>query len=81
MICSKDCFGKLTQFSQGNNVRDAALSDRHGFLREIHVFLQLSRVRLFGDKEPISTLKLPYGHKYFFQKISQFSQGNRVPRW
>jgi hypothetical protein len=32
MICRKYSFEKLTQFSQGNNVLDAAASHIHGFL-------------------------------------------------
>jgi hypothetical protein len=50
MIDSKYSFEDLTQFSQGNNVIDAAASNIDGFFAEIHVFLQLRLIGLFGIK-------------------------------
>jgi hypothetical protein len=46
-ICGKYSFPKLTQFSQGNNVLEAAASSIDGLLAEIHEFLQLSSIGLF----------------------------------
>jgi hypothetical protein len=40
--CKMYFFQKLTQFSKGNNVLDAAACSMDVFLREIHVFLQLN---------------------------------------
>jgi hypothetical protein len=38
------------QFSQGNNVLDAPVSNTDVFLGEIHIFLHFSRRGLFGAK-------------------------------
>jgi hypothetical protein len=42
LIGRKDSFQKLTQFSHGNNVLEAAASNIDGFFEEIHVGFQLS---------------------------------------
>jgi hypothetical protein len=42
MIGSKYSFQKLTHFSQGSNLVDAAASKTDVFFGEIYVFLQLS---------------------------------------
>jgi hypothetical protein len=41
-MCEEGSFQKLTQFSHGNNVLDAAASNIDGFLGEKQVFLQFS---------------------------------------
>jgi hypothetical protein len=46
----KYSFEKLTQFSQGNKVLDALSFNTDGFLREIHVFHQLSCTGLLATK-------------------------------
>jgi hypothetical protein len=50
------------------------------FFWEMHVFLQLTWIGLFGKKERISTLKNLSCRKCSFHKLTQFSQGiNVVP--
>jgi hypothetical protein len=48
------------------------------FFQEIHVFLQLTSIDLFGGKEAKNTLKHWNCRKYSFQTLTQFSQGNNV---
>jgi hypothetical protein len=48
------------------------------FYQDIHVFLQLRLIGLFGAKEPKYTLKHLRFRKYFFQKLTQFAQGHTV---
>jgi hypothetical protein len=43
-------FQKLIQFSQGNNVLAAPDLTLMVFFGEIHMFLQLNRIGLFGTK-------------------------------
>jgi hypothetical protein len=47
---------------------------------EIHVFLQVSWIGLFGAKRAYLQLEtfLSSCRKYFFQKLSQFTQGKNV---
>jgi hypothetical protein len=44
-------FQKLTQFSQGGNLQDAANLIHMGFFPEIYVFHELSYIGLFGTKK------------------------------
>jgi hypothetical protein len=44
----KNYVQNLTEFSQANNVLDAPVSNTDGFFREIHVFLQISWIKLFA---------------------------------
>jgi hypothetical protein len=46
------------------------------FFGDIHVFLHLSWIVLFEQREHISTLKQLSCRKYLFQKLSKFSKGN-----
>jgi hypothetical protein len=69
---------KLTQFSQINNVLTLMLLTQLVFYWEIHVFLLLSWIGLFGANWVMSTLKHINCRKYSFQNINQFSQGNNV---
>jgi hypothetical protein len=48
--CRKCYIQKPMQFSQGNNVLDAPVSNTDVFLGEIHIFLHFSRRGLFGAK-------------------------------
>jgi hypothetical protein len=48
LSCRKYYLQRLTQFTQGHNVLDAAASNTDGVLEEIHVFLQLSCIALYG---------------------------------
>jgi hypothetical protein len=50
MIFWKYSLQELTQLSLGNNVTDALLVKRMEFFPEILVFLQLTRIGLFGTK-------------------------------
>jgi hypothetical protein len=43
---------KLTQFPQGNNVLDSHDSYNDGLCGEIHVYLQVGSIGLFGDNRP-----------------------------
>jgi hypothetical protein len=47
-------------------------------LGELHVFLQLCRIGLFGKNENFSSLKCLTFRKYSFQKLPQLSQGVNV---
>jgi hypothetical protein len=79
MICRKRSFQKLTQFLHGNNVLGAAACNIDGFLFwEIHLFLQLSWIGLFGTKWAFSTLKTLTCRKHSFLKRTQLSQRNNV---
>jgi hypothetical protein len=48
------------------------------FFGEIHVFLQLTKIFLFGTRKPIPSLKNLSCRRYSFQKLTEFSQGNNV---
>jgi hypothetical protein len=50
MICRKSSFQKLTQFSQGINMQDAAALNINTFFGEIHELLPLSSIVLIGRK-------------------------------
>jgi hypothetical protein len=50
---------KLTEFSQGNNELDASCSNIDGLFGEIHVFLQLHRICLFGGNRHYLHLETP----------------------
>jgi hypothetical protein len=59
-------------------VLDAPASNTMIFFQEIHVFLQLSSICLFGKKRAHIHLEKPTFRRYSFQKLTQFSQGNNV---
>jgi hypothetical protein len=62
----------------GSNMLHVAFLTQMVFFWEILVFLQLSWIALFEAKGANSTLKdLPFW-KNFFQKLTQFSQGNKL---
>jgi hypothetical protein len=48
------------------------------FFQEIHMFLQLSWIGLFGTKCVFLPLQILIGRQYSFQKLTQLSQGNKV---
>jgi hypothetical protein len=48
------------------------------FLGEIHVFLQLSRIGLFGAKRAYLHLETPKLEEVFLPKLTQFSLRNNV---
>jgi hypothetical protein len=64
--------------SQGNNVLDTPASNIDGFLYRDHVFLQLSEQAYLEQNETFSTFKTMIFSKYSFQKLTQFSQENKV---
>jgi hypothetical protein len=70
-------FQKLSQFSQGNIVLHDPASNTGAFLSR-DVFLQISKIGLFGTKKEFLTLENLDGKAGFFQKLTQFSQGNHV---
>jgi hypothetical protein len=78
LSCRKYSFQKLTQLSQGNSVLDAHASNLIIFFLEIHAFLQLSWICLFGAMETIFTMETINCKEYSFQNPTQFSQGNHV---
>jgi hypothetical protein len=48
------------------------------FFEEIHVVLQLRKIFLFTTRKPIYSLKNLASRRYSFQKVTEFSQGNKV---
>jgi hypothetical protein len=78
LICRKYSCQKLTQFSQGNHVIDAAASNLGGFLWINTCVSSTLLNNLFGAYKPISTLKTIISRKHSFQKLTQFSRGNNV---
>jgi hypothetical protein len=56
--------GNRTQFSKGNKVLDAPISDTHDFLQEFHLSLQLSWMGLLETKWAFHHL-----HKYDLQEL------------
>jgi hypothetical protein len=56
--------GNRTQFSKGNKVLDAPISDTHDFLQEFHLSLQLSWMGLLETKWAFHLL-----HKYDLQEL------------
>jgi hypothetical protein len=48
------------------------------FFEEIHVFLQLSLIGLFGTKRACLHLEKPELQVLFLSNLTQFSQGNNV---
>jgi hypothetical protein len=71
-------FGKLTQFTMGNNALDILTLTNVVFFREVHVFLHLSRICLSGIKRGYLHLVTPKCRMYSFQKLTHFSQRNNV---
>jgi hypothetical protein len=78
LIGSMNSFQKLNQFSQGKSTLDAEPYDVESYFGKIQVFLLLSYIDPFGIKTGSGTMKNICGMKYFFQKLSKFSQGNNV---
>jgi hypothetical protein len=54
-------------------------SNIDALISQIHVFLQLSLVGPFATNIHLSPLKTLMGMQYFFQKLTQLSQGNNEP--
>jgi hypothetical protein len=73
-----DSLQKLTQFSQGNNVLDAAHSNIHGFLFRDTCVSSPSKLAYLGQNEPFDTLKTIICRNYSFPKLTQFLQGNNA---
>jgi hypothetical protein len=73
--CRKYSFQKLNQFSQGNNVLDAPASTTNVLLRDI--FFNLTD-RSVCNKKAFFHLAISDLQEVFFQKLTQFSQGNNV---
>jgi hypothetical protein len=48
------------------------------FFEEIHVFLQLNWIHLFGKTESIFTLTIESCRENTFPKVTQLSQGNNM---
>jgi hypothetical protein len=69
---------KTNSITQGNNVVNAVTSNIQVVFGELHVFLQLNWMGLFGTKWASSTLKTMNHRKYYFPKLTQYSQGNNV---
>jgi hypothetical protein len=59
-------------------VLDAAGSDTDVLFGEIHVFLQLGSICVFGGNNPISTSKHLSKRQYSFPNIYRFLQGNMI---
>jgi hypothetical protein len=59
LTCKKYCFQRDSQFSQGNNVLDAAASNIDGFFGVTHVFLQLSWTAQYGTNTACIHLENP----------------------
>jgi hypothetical protein len=59
LTCKKYCFQRDSQFSQGNNVLDAAASNIDGFFGVTHVFLQLSWTAQYGTNTACIHLEKP----------------------
>jgi hypothetical protein len=68
---------KLSQFLKRNNVLDSLFLTQMVFFGEIHIFPQVSWIRLF-QTETISTLKNLTCRKTTFQKLTTFTEGNNV---
>jgi hypothetical protein len=71
-------FQEFTQFSQGNNVLDSTAANTLAFLLRHPSVSSTQLNRLFGRREPISTWKNPNCKTKFIQKLSPFSQGNKI---
>jgi hypothetical protein len=71
-------FQKFTQFLQGNNVQDAAASNREGFLLRDTCVSSTQLNRPCGIKWAFLHLETMIYRKYFFKKLTQFSLGNNV---
>jgi hypothetical protein len=74
LICTNISFQKITQLSPGSNVLEVPASNADGFLWEIHVFLHLSWIDLFGTKWAIPHLEYSICKKFSFQKRPQFTK-------
>jgi hypothetical protein len=61
---------------RGKQCARSSSSNRDGFLWEIHLFLHLSSIGLFGRKWAFLHLEYSICGKYSFQKRTQFTQGN-----
>jgi hypothetical protein len=71
-------FQELTQFSQGNNVLDSTAANTLAFLLR-HTSVSSTQLnRLCGTRELISTWKNPNCRTKFMQKLTPFSQGNKI---
>jgi hypothetical protein len=78
VICRKYSFQKLTQFSLGNNALGALLvKQMESFERYLYFFNLHEKANLEQNK-PFSTLKTMICRKYFFHKLTQYSQGKNA---
>jgi hypothetical protein len=69
---------KVTEFSQGKNVLDAAASNIDGLFGDTHLFLQLGWISLFGGNRCDLHLKHLSRRQYSFQNLTRFSQENKM---
>jgi hypothetical protein len=67
-------FSKNNSTPTRNNVLEAPASNTDGFLWEIHVFLHLSWIELFGRKWAFPHLEYSICKKFSFQKRPQFTK-------
>jgi hypothetical protein len=74
----KYSFQKLTQFSQGNTVLDAAASNIDVFLERDMCFFNLAEQSYLEQNDHFFTLKTMIFRMYSCQKLTQLSQGNNV---
>jgi hypothetical protein len=78
LSCRKYSFQKLSQFAWGNNVHGSHASHT-GFFFSRDTCVSSSYLKSpIWNKEPFYTLKILSCRKYFFEKHTQFLQGNNV---
>jgi hypothetical protein len=81
MICRKISFQKLIQLSHGNNVLDAAPSNKDGILWRDTWVSSFTWIIIFGAERAyihLETPKKPKVQEILLQTLTQFSQGNNV---
>jgi hypothetical protein len=78
MTCRNYSFQNLTQFSQENNVLDAAASNIDGFLSRDTCVSLTQKNRLIWRKDRFSPPENCDCRKYSFPKLTQFSQGENA---
>jgi hypothetical protein len=73
-------FSKLTQFSQRNNMIDTLVLTQIVFILDIHVFLQLSWIVLFGTKWAFLWLGYSHWQEVFLSKTNAVLTGKECGR-
>jgi hypothetical protein len=77
LICKKYSYKKLTQFSQGNNMPNAAAPNIIVFFGEIQVFLQLKVNRHVWRKQSLSPPEIPKLQEIFLSKTDYILTGKQ----